>query len=313
MRLGILFGVGAIAGFGMTSFAPASTVCSQMPGTGTARSSQLWQDPGPNGNDLDGDSVIWSDFVLGAPAQINHLEWWGTGACELGFRVQFWKQDPGTIAYQPIGLFYYGGNHSVRPEATFDFAPSAYTQGAGPNGTTHFTLDLATPVPLAANDPTNVRWFVAIIGLTHQAYAPWNWAQGNGGSTRCFQFVRGGTSGGGPLFRSLPEGRAIVVNAADPVVIGACCMGTGCAVGAQADCTTAGGAFQGEATACGPVGNPTTCCPVNFDGAGGVQVADIFAFLNAWFASDARTDFDGSGVIQVADIFAFLNAWFAGC
>jgi hypothetical protein len=55
------------------------------------------------------------------------------------------------------------------------------------------------------------------------------------------------------------------------------------------------------------------CCRVDFDADGHVAVADIFAFLNAWFAGDSRTDFDNDGHIAVADIFAFLNAWFAGC
>lgn len=292
---------------GMTAWAGASTICSQQPGTGTARWSQLWQDPGPNGNDLDGDSVCWSDFVLTSPAQINHLEWWGTGACELGFRVQFWRQDPGTVAYQPIGVFYYGGDHTVRPTAAFDVAPGGYSQSTGPNGTTHFTLELATPISLAANDASNVRWFVSIIGLTHQAFFTWNWAQGNGGSTRSYQFTRGS----GPQYRSLPEGRAVVIGALDPVATGACCMGTVCTVGLQTACVGSG-VFQGAATACGSVGNPTTCCAANFDGAGGVQVADIFAFINAWFAGDAAADFNGGG-LAVTDVFDYLGAWFGGC
>lgn len=91
---------------------------------------------------------------------------------------------------------------------------------------------------------------------------------------------------------------------------GACCTGTACTVGLSTACS---GAYQGDGTACGPVGNPTTCCPANFDGANGLQVSDIFAYLNAWFASDPRSEFDGMGGLQVSDIFAFLNAWFAGC
>ena len=180
----------------------ATVLVNQQPGTGTARWSQLWQDPGPNGNDLDGDSVCWADFTLSAQTTINHIEWWGVGACELGFRIEFWKQDPGTIAYQPLGVFYYGGDHTVHPDARFD--TTAYTTGSGPGGTFHYVLDLASPVTLPANDATNPRWFVAIIGLTHQAYYTWNWSQGNGGSTRSYQFTRGS----GPQFRSLPEGRA---------------------------------------------------------------------------------------------------------
>lgn len=54
-------------------------------------------------------------------------------------------------------------------------------------------------------------------------------------------------------------------------------------------------------------------CPADFNGLGGVAVEDIFAFLNAWFASDASADFDGVGGVEVADIFGYLNRWFAGC
>jgi hypothetical protein len=89
------------------------------PNGGVSRWSQLWQDPGPNGNDLDSDAVCWQDFVLSAPASIDHIEWWGTGACELGFQIEVWRQDPGTIAYQPLGVFYYGGVKTVKPEAKF--------------------------------------------------------------------------------------------------------------------------------------------------------------------------------------------------
>jgi hypothetical protein len=91
---------------------------------------------------------------------------------------------------------------------------------------------------------------------------------------------------------------------------GACCNGTTCTVGLSTAC---GGAYQGDGTACGPVGNPTTCCPANYDGVNGLQVADIFACLNSWFAGETRADFDHLNGLQVADIFAFLNAWFAGC
>jgi glucose/arabinose dehydrogenase len=53
-------------------------------------------------------------------------------------------------------------------------------------------------------------------------------------------------------------------------------------------------------------------CPADFDGVNGLQVQDIFEFLNAWFAGDPRGDFNGGG-LAVQDIFDFLNAWFAGC
>jgi hypothetical protein len=58
---------------------------------------------------------------------------------------------------------------------------------------------------------------------------------------------------------------------------------------------------------------PPESCGADFDGLNGLQVADIFAFLNAWFSGSVSADFDGLNGLQVVDVFAFLNAWFAGC
>ncbi|HVU64052.1 MAG TPA: GC-type dockerin domain-anchored protein [Phycisphaerales bacterium] len=54
-------------------------------------------------------------------------------------------------------------------------------------------------------------------------------------------------------------------------------------------------------------------CTADFDGSGAAEVADIFAFLNAWFAGNPAADADESGSLGTADIFAFLNAWMTGC
>lgn len=54
-------------------------------------------------------------------------------------------------------------------------------------------------------------------------------------------------------------------------------------------------------------------CPADFNVSNAVEVADIFSFLNAWFAGNATADFDAVGGVTVQDIFAFLNAWFAPC
>jgi hypothetical protein len=54
-------------------------------------------------------------------------------------------------------------------------------------------------------------------------------------------------------------------------------------------------------------------CAADFDGNGAAEVPDIFAFLSAWFASDAAADIDGTPGVGVPDIFAFLSIWFAGC
>ncbi len=195
----------------------AAVLVSQQPvnGGGVSRWSQLWQDPTPAGNNLDGDAVCWEDLTLSQSTAINHIEWWGGGAWELGFQIEFWRQDPNTVAYQPLAVFDYGyygqGNPPVTPESRFVVAPADLVTSGGPSGLTHYVLDLANGVTLAANDVANPRWFIGIIGLTGQAYYTWNWAQGLGGSTRTFQFIRGGTLAGGDLFAVMPEGRALVL------------------------------------------------------------------------------------------------------
>lgn len=98
---------------------------------------------------------------------------------------------------------------------------------------------------------------------------------------------------------------------ADANAAGACCVNTSCAVLSSAACSP--GVYQGNGSACGPIGNPTTCCPANYDLVGGLTPSDIFAFLNGYFSADPRADFNGDGVRTPTDIFAFLNAYFAGC
>ncbi len=91
---------------------------------------------------------------------------------------------------------------------------------------------------------------------------------------------------------------------------GACCRAASCVLATTNACS---GQFHGIGSACGTAGNLTTCCPANFDGASGVTVQDIFAFLEAWFAGDVRADFDRDSALSVFDIFSFLHDWFVGC
>jgi hypothetical protein len=100
---------------------------------------------------------------------------------------------------------------------------------------------------------------------------------------------------------------------------GACCTATHCTIASQSGCA---GNFQGVGSVCGPAGNPTTCCPANFNRVNGLEVQDIFDFINAWFAGCTAVgpgncrfgsaDFNGNG-LAVQDIFDYLNTWFAGC
>ena len=193
--------------FCLASAGFAETFCNQLPptGGGTRRSSQWWVDPSGQGNDLDGDSACYADFVLAQPSEINRIEWWGDSLPNKGFQLEVWPQDPGTIAYQPYAVFRRSG---ARP--TWKLKLTTVSSGYDASGTTHYWVDLATPITLGANGTSNVRWFFAVIGLTDVPFLQWNWAQGVGGSLRSYQWIRGGY-GGGDLFRSLPEGRALLL------------------------------------------------------------------------------------------------------
>lgn len=82
----------------------------------------------------------------------------------------------------------------------------------------------------------------------------------------------------------------------------------------QANLGTNGGWALGDLNGDGTINaaDLALACPADFDCNGSIEVADIFTFLNGWFAGSCKTDFDGINGIEVADIFGFLNAWFAG-
>lgn len=54
-------------------------------------------------------------------------------------------------------------------------------------------------------------------------------------------------------------------------------------------------------------------CPADFDQDTHTTIGDIFAYLDAWFARDPRSDINMDGAANVQDIFDFLAGWFAGC
>jgi hypothetical protein len=97
-----------------------------------------------------------------------------------------------------------------------------------------------------------------------------------------------------------------------------CCRGATCAVLTGGACTLSGttqaGAFSaGPGSACNAQGNTTgPCCKADYNKQGGVELLDIFAFLNDWFANVPYADFNGQSGVDLLDIFAFLTAWFAG-
>ena len=118
----------------------------------------------------------------------------------------------------------------------------------------------------------------------------------------------------GSVTSNVTGSATVTLTVAEPT--GACCTGTACTVTTASLC---GGSFQGVGVPCGSFSNPTTCCPANFNGTGGVSVADLFAFLDAWFLQFGSVgpgfsaDFQKDNDVDVADLFGFLDAWFLGC
>lgn len=63
------------------------------------------------------------------------------------------------------------------------------------------------------------------------------------------------------------------------------------------------GAYEAQEAACVP----------DFNGDGGLSVADFTAFRTAYLAGDLAADLSGNGVLDVADFTAFRSAYLAGC
>lgn len=101
---------------------------------------------------------------------------------------------------------------------------------------------------------------------------------------------------------------------------GSCCVGAHCSLLTSSSCSSMGGAFGGFGSSCvGWPSNPITCCPANFDDLNGVDVVDLFDYLDAWFTQNGFTgpgwpaDFNSNNAVDVVDLFGFLDAWFLGC
>jgi len=54
-------------------------------------------------------------------------------------------------------------------------------------------------------------------------------------------------------------------------------------------------------------------CLADFTGDGELDIFDVFAFLDAFNASDPLADLTGDGVYDIFDVFAYLGLFNAGC
>lgn len=62
-----------------------------------------------------------------------------------------------------------------------------------------------------------------------------------------------------------------------------------------------------------PVTVRINSCAADYDNTGAVNVFDLLAYLDVWFAGGAAADLDQSGAVDVFDLLQFLDGWFAGC
>ncbi len=59
--------------------------------------------------------------------------------------------------------------------------------------------------------------------------------------------------------------------------------------------------------------NGPAACAADFNRRSGVDIQDIFDYINAWMQGHPATDIDRDRQVTVPDIFQFLSTWFAGC
>lgn len=161
------------------------------PNGGTLRPSQMWIDP-TGQNDLDSDAQAWEDFKLTQTTSITQIRWWGEAAPTLGFDIQFWNQDPNTIAVQP-DLFSGPFSHHVY---------TAFTQTPVGGSLYQFDLQLQAPITLQAD----TRYFISVVGQQPIAFAYWQWAASSTGTNGTFWWQRGLH-----MYFNLGESRAVAL------------------------------------------------------------------------------------------------------
>ncbi len=61
------------------------------------------------------------------------------------------------------------------------------------------------------------------------------------------------------------------------------------------------------------IGQVGGCSAADLSGDGIIDIADVFAFLNAYNSMDSAADLTGDGTVDISDVFAFLDAYNAGC
>src|SRR5690606_14568211 len=116
--------------------------------------------------------------------------------------------------------------------------------------------------------------------------------------------VTGSTANGLTLSE---EGNILIIDTTTNTVTETICTQIGAAAAAFSSARAAGSSNLSDAVAL--VTLPADC-PCERDGAAGVDVFDLLAYLDLWFAQDAAADIDGVAGVDVFDLLNFLDCWF---
>ncbi|MCH2133042.1 MAG: hypothetical protein MK116_04750 [Phycisphaerales bacterium] len=119
-------------------------------------------------------------------------------------------------------------------------------------------------------------------------------------------------------FRSGP-GSGISVDLESPSpdcgpATGACCVGENCSITSEADCASAGGSYQGDASGC--AGDPCDVppdCPGDVNGDTIINVEDILQVLADFGLNTGSGDADGDGDTDVEDLLLVIGEFGGSC
>jgi hypothetical protein len=54
-------------------------------------------------------------------------------------------------------------------------------------------------------------------------------------------------------------------------------------------------------------------CAADFNHDHALDIFDLLAYLDAWFAGDDSTDMNADGAVDNFDLLGYIDLWFAGC
>lgn len=199
--------------------------------------------------------------------------------------------------------FLFMGSGSIQFTGNFD-GEVPYT-GLPTDGVTSLTLPAGTP---AANSPRNFNMGGATGQSGTVSVPPGACCSG----AACEQRIQTNCTG------IWTAGQLCDAGACAPAT-GLCCRAATCAITEPGACASLpggiGAAFTAGASSCNAPGAlAAPCCFADIDKTGGIQIDDLFLYLNLWFGNSAYAEVggNGAGAPSIDDLFLYLSAYFQG-